>query len=447
MSADTKHDVFLSFCHQDEPAARQLFSEMTSHGLTVFWSEEHMKEKAAGKEFPEPLYQTLKDSRHLVVVASTHMPKSRWVPLECEHFHSRYYVADPSNRGIYVLASNGTSATHIPRILHKFQRLRSNDEMVAALVKDNLDRLRKTNLELDAKVHHEQRRVEEAFNHYRYSRFWRPVLKRHDVHIFTCARDTRYDASMARGRGGRTTIDKWDYQTVLDITRFFASHYPDVKITIEDPVSKLPYGDIKRPGTHLRLALMIEKLKNKDCIIIGSPDVSDFAELVIAQVHNIDAYTESRVKTKGFVHIKAQQQSPSCGYWTRREREKEGVARIDGPEQFSTYAAESNDRSGTAYGILVVANNPFVDPGQKNKIVILSGFTGIATNGIAKFITDDKYLNEFHKLDRAYVDSDTAFEALIGTRFAFLDGDINARDARVIDTSGKGISFKELVEI
>lgn len=447
MNGDTTHDVFLSFCHQDAPAVRKLFDELTAHGLNVFWSEEHMLKQAAGLPFPPPLFKTLTGSRHFVLYASPHVATSQWVPTECDHFHTSCHVADPSNRRMYVLAPNGTVGVHVPPILHDFQQLRSSSQLVSELVNDNIQRLRKATRELEARVAHEQKRVEEAFHYYRHSRFWRPLLNRHEIHIFTCARDTKYDESMARGRGGRTTIDKWDYQTVLDITRFFATHYPDVKIEIEDPVSKLSFADITRAGTPFKLARMIEKLKNKDCIIIGSPDVSDFAELVIAQIHNIEPYTDARAKRKGFVHIKAQQQSPSCGYWTKRDGEEEGVARIDGPGEFSIYTAEPDGSFETAYGILVVANNPFVDQGQKNRIVILSGFTGVATNGIAKLVTDDRYLNAFHKLDRDYLDSDTGFEALIGTRFGFLDGDIDARDARVIHSGDNGIMYKELVAI
>ncbi len=77
---------------------------------------------------------------------------------------------------------------------------------------------------------------------------------------------------------------------------------------------------------------------------------------------------------------------------------------------------------------------------------MFSGFSGIATNAIARFLTNEKYIKEFYKLDQAYDDSDTDWEALIGARFSF-DGEIDARDARVFDDADDAVFFCELVKI
>ena len=86
----------------------------------------------------------------------------------------------------------------------------------------------------------------EARDYYRHNRFWRPITEERDVHIFTCARDVQHDRDNKRGLGGRTNVDMWDYRSVFDITHFFASNYPNTKVTIEEPVSKLGDNDLKR---------------------------------------------------------------------------------------------------------------------------------------------------------------------------------------------------------
>jgi hypothetical protein len=364
--------------------------------------------------------------------------------VECRHFYEAYHKKDPRNRCMFVVSAETANDVYTPKDLKKKQHLRNVRDMVWVLARDSITRLTK-------RLEYEETRVGEAFNDYHYSRFWHPGWGQSEgIHIFTCARDQAYDPTWKRGRGGRTTIDKWDYQTVLDLTRFFGARYPDVNVTIEDPVSKLSLAEIKTLNAGERFADMRDKLRNRDCVIVGSPDVSDFAEIVLARAHNLPAYSEKRVKTRGFVHIKDRQQTPSVGYWIKGDNEREGIARIDSGE-IVPYETDMHEGKETTYGILIVANNPFNDrPGLKTKILILSGFTGIATNGIAKLIADKKYRRQFYALDQK-IELDMQFEALISTRFGYTEGDteveINARDARELDPSADAVQFQELVRI
>ena len=54
-------------------------------------------------------------------------------------------------------------------------------------------------------------------------------------------------AEKHRGSGGRTNIDRWDYQTVLQITHFFAENFQGTKVTIEDPVANRRKRDGEKP--------------------------------------------------------------------------------------------------------------------------------------------------------------------------------------------------------
>jgi hypothetical protein len=88
--------------------------------------------------------------------------------------------------------------------------------------------------------------------------------------------------SLRLGTGKISTL--WDYRAVLDITHFFALNFSETKITIEDSVSKLHGEDLETVARlAVRVARMSSMLEDKDCIIVGSPDVSDFAEIVLAR--------------------------------------------------------------------------------------------------------------------------------------------------------------------
>jgi hypothetical protein len=239
-----------------------------------------------------------------------------------------------------------------------------------------------------------------------------------DVHVFTCGRDTATD------RGRRTVIDKWDYRTVLDITHFLSRHYPATQVTIEDPVSKLRRSDLKNPADGAdRLATLHALLRNKNCIVVGSPDVSDFAEIVLSKAHDIPQYQAERRKRSGYVLVKdsAGEGVPSSShYWTREGDEPAGVRRLgDGEKWFPAEFDEKTGR-GTMHGILAVVRNPFfdaVDDRPAPRVVLLSGFSGVATNAIAKFLTDDRYLDAFGQFDREYVDVERNIEVLIGVSY------------------------------
>jgi len=166
---------------------------------------------------------------------------------------------------------------------------------------------------------------------------------------------------------------------------------------------------------------------------VGSPDVSDFAEIVLAKTHGIKPYHHDRVKQTGYVIIKdeaGEGPAPSSHYWTTHESERVGVAKLSATGQ-EAYPARLDPKTGEGEmcGVLAVASNPFSDLSgrpEERRVVLLSGFSGVATNAIAKFLTDDNYLDEFAKFDRDYVDVNKNVEVLIGVNFSGalgIDGD------------------------
>lgn len=441
MRSDYQYDVFISFAHEDEEKVRPIYDKIRQFGLRPFWS----KDLPQGKEFPSELEKALKDSQHFVLNCSEKAAKSNWVCREWQMFLDLYHLRDPENRRMYVLLDAGCVPNLIPDLLKHLQRPNSPDELLAALVgvlERDYDR---TMVELELV----KRKVTEAQEYYRYNRFWGPIVKNREVNIFTCGRVITHDPKGGRGYGGRTNIDLWDFRAVLNITDFFGSNYPNTRVTIEDPVSKLGVQNLAEEA-HLvdRLADMRSMLEDKDCIIIGSPDVSDFAEQVLAKIHNIRPYAKDRIKSKGFVLIKDRKQSRSSFYWEKEEQEEESVAQIIDTNKYEYFLNKLPDhgRSGEMHGILIVGNNPFCRRKENRRIVILSGFSGVATNAIALLLTHESCLQEFFKFDNAYANIDRNIEALIGVRYVIEEDFVN-RDTRRIEDHKTMITFERLVEI
>lgn len=443
MDKKFEYQVFLSHSHEDIAKARSIYETMLNHRLHVFFSERNL---STGKEFAPEIIAALAHSQHLVVYCSPSSVKSRYVQQEWETF-LEYQSSDPENRFIHVLVDEACNEADIPKPLQGFQRPNSVDHLIIGLFRSMFENSEAEKSDFKSKLVQERQKVAEAQAYYQRNRFWGPISKNGDVHIFTCGRDTEAESARdLRGQGGRTNIDMWDYRAVLDIAHFFLSSYPNAKVTIEDPKAKLRGSALETVGLLVSSMTDLQRtLTNKDCIIIGSPDVSDFAEIGLAQIHKIPPYDTERIKSKGFVIIKDSKITKSSFYWERKDSEPEGVAEILSNNQYNYFANEpviDDGKPGKMYGILTVATNPFYDGEFHRKLIILSGFSGVATNAIAKILTSEEYLSEFYKLDNNYTNTRRDIEALIGVEYVAEKG-MGIRDTRrILD-----ITFEKLVEI
>jgi hypothetical protein len=195
----------------------------------------------------------------------------------------------------------------------------------------------------------------------------------------------------------------------------------------------------------------MRQLEDKDCVVIGSPDVSDFAEIVLAELHGTQSFAHDldkrrstgSEKRRGFALIKAEMKAPSSTYILKTTAEEVGVKWIEKDKQFRVM--EQNG-VGSTYGILVVCDNPFTRDQKQHKIIIFSGFTGVATYGMSRLLTSVESLEEFFKIDQRFGSLDTNFEALIKVQYAYdVDGN-NAGDRRRL-VANEAVTVEELVEI
>jgi hypothetical protein len=78
--------------------------------------------------------------------------------------------------------------------------------------------------------------------------------------------------------------------------------------------------------------------------------------------------------------------------------------------------------------------------------MIFSGFSGVATNAMAKFLTEETYLPSFFDFDEAQAQQGRAIEALIRVKYVVESGSEN-KDARQIDGAADSITFEESVAV
>jgi hypothetical protein len=289
-----EYDVFFSFSQRDADYAKKIYEDLLDFGLRVFWSDDTLKKKV-GENWSKEIAVSLLKSRNFLLLCSEDAMKSNWVITEYETFYNACYITDTQNRLMYIIKGENFSKDIVPLFLQRFEYASNSKTVIQSLytnrIKGLIDENEKLNIDfesLNAKFKKEQK-------HFLYSKFWSPIVSdSREIHIITCARDTTETDN--RGPGGRTNIDKWDYTTVLEITHFLALKYPQTKVVIEPPTSKLSAFELTGIGKIDTRDNIISKIRNKDCIIVGSPDVSDFAEIILAKLHDIEPYNDERLR-------------------------------------------------------------------------------------------------------------------------------------------------------
>lgn len=270
-----------------------------------------------------------------------------------------------------------------------------------------------------------------------YEYFWNPFLDQDNISIITCGRNT---GDIHRGQ--RTNIDKWDYKSVSELSFFLALKYPDAQVHIENPLTKMTINnlDANKINNEVR-----ELLFDKSFIIIGSPDVNDVSEIVLAEVNNIEPYQSGRFKSKGYAILKKTQPDIiSSFYWNIKEGEDEGIAHIKSYNEYKIF--KNNPDKKETYGILTICDNPFVSPGNNRKVIVLSGFSGIATYGLVKLLTDNTYCEILKEVSSKYEEKKCPnVEILIKIKYNI--NDILQGDQREFIRNGNFISFISIEEI
>ncbi|MBV6439097.1 MAG: hypothetical protein EPGJADBJ_00729 [Saprospiraceae bacterium] len=234
----------------------------------------------------------------------------------------------------------------------------------------------------------------EKAKYYNRSRFWKNILKDNNVSIFI--------GSLFHDGLKRNTIGDWDYRTAAELTSFLSSSKETMNVTLESPIPK----HIKNQDENY-INWLKQQITNKNCILIGSPDVNDLVEIALCAIWKKAPF--KRIKNNdldfsGYIPYKKYNQKPGeiseMAFFrydidSKAKEEKRGFIIKDGThetkfEQPHNYPGDDNETGEvrTLLGQLVVVENPF---SSDKRLIIISGISGPATLGIAQMLTGCVY--------------------------------------------------------
>jgi len=269
------------------------------------------------------------------------------------------------------------------------------------------------------------------------NKFWKNILDDNEVALFV--------GSQLLGVG-RYSIGDWDYRTAAEIIRFLTTAKENINIQLENPQPKITEKLLA--GREIEFSdyakMLEEKMKDRNCIIIASPDVNDYTEVALSGIYGVYPYRSLEEESDfcGFISYKlGVDESDTMDHAFYRKKREEasapekpdqrkrgflyqmGVGReleimhehINPGDRQGKFSEAADSKTNLMLGQLVAAKNPFGE--DKNKtIIIVSGVSGPATFGIAQMITGRMY-DQFNDIAE-YQEKINANEAL-RTKFGY----------------------------
>lgn len=213
-----------------------------------------------------------------------------------------------------------------------------------------------------------------------YKRIWDPLLSSdNQVSIFFYGRPAKGRSS----RRQRTGIDSWDTRAVSEASFYLAQTYPTAVIKAAPPRTKSP-----TPMDEIIKSIEDDLRRTRAaCVIVGAPDNNDHAELVLSGIYRNEPFKRRKRlrKSKGFIFHKTNlPKSIKSSFYIKDDSDF-----VEFPD--GTYKCTKK----ATYGVLTIARNPYTDKGG---VVVLSGFTGIATCGLMKLLIESEPERDDHDL-------------------------------------------------
>lgn len=242
-----------------------------------------------------------------------------------------------------------------------------------------------------------------------YQKIWDCFLEEHRaLSILYCGRAVEGVDLNYESRGARTNIDSWDTRAVSAASFALAQKYPASLIRTAIPLARtkvagdegqMPEAESQRGATHERL---VEKLAgiHANSMIVGSPDNNDYAEVVLAKIYGIKPFVRRETverKGAGFIFEKRNLRGEfRSAFYTKGE--EDAVLFWEKGCRLPCTLEDSSDQNRSTYGVLTIAPNPLRAIGE-GRMMVLSGFTGIATYGLLRVLVESKPDDEFDSED------------------------------------------------
>ncbi len=222
-----------------------------------------------------------------------------------------------------------------------------------------------------------------------YRQIWDWILReKRRVTIFYCGRS----AQRENEETFRTSIDSWDSKAVSEASFYLAQKYPTTLIRPEPPKTKKG----GKPSEEF-----IEKIRNdlsgnySNCIVVGSPDVSDYSEVVLSEIFKVKPYEKRktlRANHEGFIFYKKNiSKDIQSAFFTPCDADEREWVAFPGQRPYI--------EKDTSYGVLVIARNPF---DSTKWVLVLSGYTGLATCGLMQLLIDTEVNEKIKNLSNKY---------------------------------------------
>jgi len=252
--------------------------------------------------------------------------------------------------------------------------------------------------------------IESDFRDLYRKRFWNGIIgKGGEISIFTGALHS--DAH------NREMIGDWDLLSVSELTSYFGRN--QLRFKIEAPVypPETAYLNKDEGSNSFKkkqnyICRLREKLQNKNCIIIASPDVNPLAEIVFGELFGLkndnDYFNSHEILKKGNIRKsvwlayksieKSKEKDLKRTFYFEElikngEKPKSGLkwsSKLDDEDFIREKPSVEPDISiqePHVFGHLLVAKNPFIDGQEKKYIIVLNGVGGPATFALTHALT------------------------------------------------------------
>lgn len=263
---------------------------------------------------------------------------------------------------------------------------------------------------LEREIHETLRiMITSDFEEWSKRRFWNEMIgSGGEISIFTGALHNKdYDREM---------IGDWDLRAVSELTSYFGRHHHRFKIeTPIYPPDRASQGPELAESEEFKkdyVDQVLQMIKNKNCILIASPDVNPLTEIVLGVIYGVPRtyWFKEPADPKRFptAIISFKERGPSQGQVERpsadrtlrafykeevtSEPAKRGficsLIRDGRCEDSFISQTDKNEREFDTYAHLAVVPNPFVDAGLGRRyIIILNGVSGPATFALTHTLT------------------------------------------------------------
>jgi len=272
----------------------------------------------------------------------------------------------------------------------------------------------------------------EESEHFQNLKFWEPFIKilnkdaEKKIKIITCSRPGKTEY-----RGKRSSIDSFDYKSVAQLSSFLPTIMPNSKIEVKN-LAKIQldmqnYDEELSEEEKDRLVKHINYINEKfildsNCIVVGSPDVNDVAEVALSRIHQLKSF-RGRAEGKpvfqdikprfliykkhivpGTFHIMekelpvSERSSTTQGVY-KLQLGTDGEVNIKEDRRYPVIN-ESNNKAGTDIGVITFSKTINEDKRKEYFIIILAGFSGPGTLGLAKLLTSSDCVGCLEELNK-----------------------------------------------